>query len=90
MNFAGILTFVQTNIYQITVALGVTTIAVLSFYITIISLRKLKVDVFAYYPFDKFFPQSGSWSILYFVVVVIFLGALIYLLAKGGFYLSPA
>lgn len=86
----GILTFVQANIYQIEVALGVSAIAILCFYATIASLRKLKVEIFSYYPFDKFFPRSGSWSILYFLVVVLFLGALVYLLAKGGFYLAPA
>jgi len=84
------LDFVHVNLYKIIVAVAVTATSFLVFYLTAHSLRKLKMEVLPYYPFDRFFPQSGTWSVLYFLIVVIFLGALAYLLAKGGFYLSPA
>jgi hypothetical protein len=79
-----------SNYYQIIVALSIALVASLIFFITMFSLKKLKVNIFSYYPFDKFFPQSGSWSIFYFLISVLFLGGLIYFLAKGGFYLNPA
>jgi hypothetical protein len=79
-----------SNIYKIIVVLVIATIAYFVFYITTLSLKKLKFHILPYYPFDKFFPKSGSWSIFYFLIAVLFLGILIYLMAKGGFYLSPA
>jgi len=60
------------------------------FWITTLSLRKLKVSVFSYYPFDRFFPQSGKWSVFYFLITTILLGLLVYFLSKGDFYLAPA
>jgi hypothetical protein len=85
-----VLNFIRTNFYQIIGALTVAIVSLLAFNLTISSLGKMKSDIFSYYPFDRFFPQSGRWSILYFFIVVIFLGGLVYFLAKGGFYLSPA
>lgn len=82
--------FLHVNLFKITVGLGITAVTVLAFYITIFTLKKLKSEVLSYYPFDRFFPQSGKWSVLYFLIVILFLGALAYFLAKGGFYLSPA
>lgn len=54
------------------------------------SLKKLKSDVFSYYPFDKFFPKSGRWSVIYFLITIILLAALVVAIIKGGFYLAPA
>lgn len=82
--------FIRANSYQIIVSLILGALSAAAIYVTVLSLRKLKVEVFEYYPFDKFFPQSGEWSIFYFLVVVLLLGGLIFILAKGGFYLSPA
>jgi len=62
----------------------------LGFTITSLSLKKLKVKVFSYYPFDRFFPQSGRWSVVYFIITIALLGIIIYLLARGNFYLAPA
>jgi hypothetical protein len=84
------LEFVRANTYQIVVAIGIGFVASLALYITAATLRKMKSDVFSYYPFDRFFPQSGHWSVLYFLILVVFLGGLIYFLAKGGFYFGPA
>jgi hypothetical protein len=84
------LELIHANYYQIIAALVTGFITSLAFYITVSSLRKMKSEIFSYYPFDRFFPQSGRWSILYFLIMVVFLGGLIYFLAKGGFYLGPA
>ena len=88
--FTPALEVVRANIFQIIVVLVIGFVTSLAFYITISSLRKMKSEIFSYYPFDRFFPQSGRWSILYFLIMVVFLGGLIYFLAKGGFYLGPA
>ena len=84
------LNFLRSNLFKITVGLGIAVITALAFYITIFTLKKLKSEVLSYYPFDRFFPQSGKWSVLYFLIIILFLGALAYFLAKGGFYLGPA
>ncbi|MGA3291704.1 MAG: hypothetical protein ABSC49_00990 [Candidatus Microgenomates bacterium] len=84
------LNFVKTNIRGIVAALAAILIFCFGFWVTTLSLKKLKVKVFAYYPFGQFFPQSGSWSVLYFLITIILLGVLIYFLSKGGFYLAPA
>ena len=54
------------------------------------SLKKLKTAIFSTYPFDLFFPHEGTWSVGYFLLVILALGLLIYLLMKGNFVLSPA
>jgi multisubunit Na+/H+ antiporter MnhB subunit len=82
--------FVRTNFSQILAALIIGLVTTLAFYITVNSLRKMKSEIFSYYPFDRFFPASGKWSLIYFFITVIFLGGLIFFFAKGGFYLSPA
>jgi hypothetical protein len=79
-----------SNVYKIAVVVVIALISSLVFYATTSSLKKLQVKIISYYPFGHFFPKSGSWSILYFLISILFLGALIYLLAKGGFYLNPA
>jgi len=85
-----VLGYVRTNLYQIIGALVIATISVLAFTFTVSSIKNMKSEIFSYYPFDRFFPQSSRWSIIYFFILVIFLGALVYFFAKGGFYLSPA
>lgn len=82
--------FVHANLTNILVALGILIISYLGFLATTASLRKLKVKVYSYYPFDQFFPQSGKWSVIYFLIVILLLGVLIFFLGRGGFYLSPA
>ena len=87
---APALGFVRENSYKIIIGAVLLSASVASFYLTVYTLKKLKLEIFSYYPFDRFFPQSGQWSILYFLVVVVLLGAIIYLLSRGGFYLAPA
>jgi len=82
--------FLRENSLKIIVALIITAFTVLAFNITIITLRKLKFEVLPYYPFDRFSPQSAKWSLLYFFTVVLFLGALAYLLIRGNFSFGPA
>ncbi len=76
--------------YRIIVAVVLISISLLVFYITALSLKKLKRRIFPFYPFDSFFPQESAWSVGYFLIVILFLGLLIFFLAKGGFYLGPA
>jgi hypothetical protein len=82
--------FVRLNFYKIIATLVISFVTFLAFYVTVFSIRKMKPAVFSYYPFDRFFPGSGKWSILYFLIMIVFLAGLIYFLAKGGFYLGPA
>lgn len=82
--------FILTNFYKIVVGIVLTAISAGAFYVTLLSIKKLKIEVFPYYPFDKFFPQSGSWSVLYFLIIILLLGALIFFISRGGFYLAPA
>ncbi|OGM76706.1 hypothetical protein A2394_01515 [Candidatus Woesebacteria bacterium RIFOXYB1_FULL_42_36] len=84
------LDFVRTNFYQIIVIFVIAAVSLLAFTFTVSSLKNMKSEIFSYYPFDRFFPQSGRWSVLYFFILVIFLVGLIYFFAKGGFYLGPA
>jgi hypothetical protein len=84
------LEFLRVNLYKIAVGAGIAAVTFFAFYITIFTLKKLKMEILPYYPFDRYSPQSGKWSVLYFLIVVIFLGGLAYFLTKGGFYLGPA
>ena len=81
--------FVKTNFEKIIVILLSLIVLYLGYWITSYSLRKLKSEVFSYYPFDKFFPRSGHWSVVYFLITIALLGALVYFITKGGFYLGP-
>lgn len=84
------ISFITANHVAIISILIVITLFYLGFTITSLSLKKLRVKIFSYYPFDRFFPQSGSWSVVYFIVTIVLLGIIIYLLARGNFYLAPA
>jgi hypothetical protein len=84
------LIFIRDNLFKIIVAVGVSAFTLLAFKITVSSLKKLKFEVLPYYPFDRFSPQSQKWSLLYFFIVTLFLGALIFLLMKGNFNFGPA
>jgi hypothetical protein len=82
--------FIKLNYQIIIFTIIIASFFYLGFWITTLSLKKLKVGVFSYYPFDRFFPQSGKWSVLYFLITTILLGVLVYFLSKGGFYMAPA
>jgi len=82
--------FIKTNIVNIVIGIILISIFYFVYYITINSLKKLKTEILSSYPFDLFIPSGGRWSISYFLIVVLFLGLLIYFLSKGGMYLGPA
>ncbi len=82
--------FVKANIEKIILIAVFLLIFYFGYWLTSYSLKKLKYEVISYYPFDKFFPKSGSWSVAYFVVVIILLVLLAYVITKGGFYPAPA
>lgn len=63
----------------------------LLFRLSTATLKKLKIEVFQSYPFDMFIPNSGAWSIGYFLIAIIVLGALVFFFIKGNFYIvGPA
>lgn len=82
--------FVKINFVKIIFVLGGIGAFLLAYAITTSSLEKLKPETISYYPFDKFFPKSGKWSVIYFIITIILLGILVYAIIKGGFYLGPA
>ena len=82
--------FVKTNFPKIIFALVSVIVLYLAYWLTTYTLKKLKPEVFSYYPFDKFFPKSGRWSVSYFLITILILGVLVYIIIKGGFYLGPA
>lgn len=84
------LDFLKSNYISIIALIFLIALFASFFYVAINSVKKLKTEVTPFYPFDVFFPQGGTWSIGYFLVAILVLGFLIYFMAKGGFYLSPA
>ena len=54
--------------------------------VSVITLKKLKVEIFPSYPFDMFIPKSSEWSVGYFIIIVLLLALLTYLIIKGNFY----
>lgn len=85
-----VINFVKANYVVIIVIIVLVAIFYIVFYLTTNSLRKLKTEIFSNYPFDIFFPHSGEWSIGYFLIVILFLGLLMYFMIKGRLYLGPA
>jgi hypothetical protein len=82
--------FIKINIVVIVGGAFLLVIMYFVYYITTNSLKKLKTEILHSYPFDLFIPSGGTWSVSYFLIVVLFLGFLIYFLSKGGMYLGPA
>jgi len=85
-----LLNFVKTNYIKILLAFGLSFLFYIIFYLTTLSLRKLKLTAFNTYPFDTFFPGGGTWSVGYFIIIILLFGLMIFLLMSGGFYISPA
>lgn len=80
----------KNNYADIAAFTGIVLFTLSVYIITLKSLRRLKPEILNTYPFDLFFPGETKWSAGYFLVVIVFLSALIYFLLKGNFYLSPA
>ena len=85
-----LLDLLKANYMKVVAAAATLFILYVTFSTTAMSLRKLKTDIFSSYPFEVFFPRSGEWSVGYFLIVILFLGLLIYFLEKGNFYFGPA
>lgn len=84
------LEFLSTNYIKIIVgAIGILFWGLIYLAITG-TLKRLKTDIFQYYPFDPFFPHSGEWSIGYFLLIILSLGLLIIFLSRGNLYPGPA
>lgn len=88
--FKPLVSFFQNNLSTIILIIVSIFIIYLGYKLTSYTLGKLKSENFSYYPFDKFFPKSGHWSVTYFLVTILILGMLVFLILKGGFYLGPA
>lgn len=86
----SLISFLETNYIKIIVALVLTFILYLIFYLSTKSLKKLKIEVFSSYPFGLFFPQGGTWSIGYFLIVILLLGLLVFFGFEGKLFLGPA
>lgn len=84
------LNFIKINYFDILVATGLSFLFYFIFYLTTLSLKKLKLEAFSSYPFDTFFPQGGNWSVGYFLITILLFGILIFFLLKGNFYVGPA
>lgn len=81
---------VKTNLTEIIVALASVITIYIAYKLTSYSLKRLTPEIISYYPFDKFFPKSGKWSVFYFLITIFFLVVLVYVIVKGEFYLAPA
>lgn len=86
----SVISFIRINYFKIIIAVVISAIGYLIFYLSTYSLKKLKVEIFQSYPFNLFFPEGGSWSIGYFLLIIILLGALIFFELKGNFLAGPA
>lgn len=77
------------NSTKIIVFLAISLFAFLVYYITMRSLRNLKTEILSTYPFDLFIPKNSTWSVGYFMIMILFLGLLIVFFVKGNFVTSP-
>lgn len=79
---------VELNIQPILITIFGIAIFYLIYKTSIATLKRLKVDIFPNYPFDMFMPNSGKWSVGYFLTLVLFLILLAFFIIKGNFYPS--
>lgn len=86
----SITVFFKENYMKIIVASVIIAVFYLIFFLSTLSLRKLKTGIFQSYPFGLFFPEGGTWSIGYFLLIILLLGLLIFLGFKERLFLGPA
>ena len=55
---------------------------IISFLSVYKSIKYLKKGTKTYYPFDVFFPQSGFWSVLLYLIIILFFSICIYVVFK--------
>lgn len=85
----ALIIFFVNNYIRIFIALGLLSTFFILFYFVTGTLKGLEKKSYSGYPFDSYLPQSGKWSVGYFIAAILLLGILIYLLMSGGFYLKP-
>ena len=54
------------------------------------SLEKLDTNIEPYYDFNVFFPKSGVWSVVFYLVVILSLTLIIFISIKAQVALTPA
>lgn len=81
---------IKSNLSAIIATIVILAFTYLVYRITMRSLGKLKTEILSSYPFDLFIPKNGTWSIFYFLTLILFLGLIIYLMVNGKFYMGPA
>lgn len=62
----------------------------LIFFLSTYSLKNLRIEIFKSYPFDPFLPRGGTWSIGYYLIIIILLGIIVYLGFERKLFLGPA
>jgi len=55
---------------------------IISFFSIYKSIGFLKKGAKTYYPFEAFFPQSGFWSVILYLMIIIFFSICIYIVFK--------
>lgn len=86
----SITAFFVENYMKIIVASVIAAASYLIFFLSTASLKKLKTGIFQSYPFGLFIPEGGTWSIGYFLLIILLLGLLIFLGFKERLFLGPA
>lgn len=86
----SITAFFVANYMKIIVASVIAAVSYLIFFLSTASLKKLKTGIFQSYPFGLFIPEGGTWSIGYFLLIILLLGLLIFLGFKERLFLGPA
>lgn len=89
-SLAGSIQYLGANAFKIIVGGVIILVFYLIYYASTYSLKKLKIGVFSSYPFSLFFPEGTTWSIGYFLLVVLLLGLLVYLGFQGKLFFGPA
>lgn len=85
-----VVSYILENSTKIAAALGLTLIFATIFYLSIASLRKLRPEILPSYPFSLFFPEEKTWSVGYFLVIIVLLSFLVVLGFNGRFVFGPA
>jgi hypothetical protein len=62
----------------------------LAFFVIKASIEKLDTGILPYYPFGVFFPTSGRWTTLFFIIIVALFMTIIFFFARFNLRLMPA
>ncbi len=61
-----------------------------SFFLIKTSIERLDTSLVSYYPFDVYFPSSGKWSTLFFIILVALFMVIVFFFARLNLRLMPA